>query len=130
MAKVLLVGPDAQLGEEVLQTLDAAGFPPSVALWLYEEEEGSLRGEWTLLLASPVYDKAGPREAFHQLVEALRGSGRTLGSLPIRLEGHKHPLIKALRKLFGKTASVEGMRLGGHSIGGVWVADAYVYRIR
>jgi len=39
-------------------------------------------------------------------------------------------MIKALRKMFGKARSVEGMRLGGQSIGGVWVDDAYVYRIR
>jgi hypothetical protein len=39
-------------------------------------------------------------------------------------------LIRALRKLFGKTANVDGMRLAGQTIGGVWIDDAYVYRIR
>jgi hypothetical protein len=39
------------------------------------------------------------------------------------------PFIRALRRLFGKTKSVEGMRLGGQMIGDRFVEDAYVYRI-
>ena len=39
------------------------------------------------------------------------------------------PFIKALRKLFGRSKSVEGMRLGGQMIGDRFVDDAYVYRI-
>jgi hypothetical protein len=41
----------------------------------------------------------------------------------------KDPSIKALRRLFGKTKSVQGMRLGGQLIGDRFVEDAYVYRI-
>jgi hypothetical protein len=37
--------------------------------------------------------------------------------------------IKALRKLFGKSKTVEGMRLGGQMIGDRFIEDAYVYRI-
>ncbi|SPE36536.1 conserved hypothetical protein [Candidatus Sulfopaludibacter sp. SbA3] len=37
--------------------------------------------------------------------------------------------VKELRRLFGKTRSVEGMRLGGQLIGDRFVEDAYVYRI-
>lgn len=39
------------------------------------------------------------------------------------------PFIKELRRLFGKTRSVEGMRLGGQMIADRFVQDAYVYRI-
>ena len=97
----------------------------TVALWLKEEDQ------WTLVLGTPDYEKLGPQKAYVKLIEALSREGRVaLNSLPIRLEGHKNSFIKDLRKIFGKTASVEGMRLGGHSIGGTWVEDAYVYRIR
>jgi hypothetical protein len=40
------------------------------------------------------------------------------------------PFIRALRGLFSKTASVEGMRLGGQKIGDRFVESAIVYRIR
>jgi hypothetical protein len=43
---------------------------------------------------------------------------------------YKNPLVCGLRRIFGKAASLEGMRLGGQTIGGVWVDDAYVYRIQ
>jgi hypothetical protein len=53
-----------------------------------------------------------------------------LSDLPIKLESNSRPLIKALRKMFGNTASVKGMRLGLQSIGGTWIDDGYVYRIK
>jgi hypothetical protein len=39
------------------------------------------------------------------------------------------PSIRELRRIFGKTKSVEGMRLGGQVFGDRFVEDAYVYRI-
>jgi hypothetical protein len=39
------------------------------------------------------------------------------------------PFIKVLRRTFGKTKSVEGMRLGGQMIGDRFIEDAFVYRI-
>ena len=39
------------------------------------------------------------------------------------------PTIKHLRRSFGKTKNVEGMRLGGQMIGDRFTEDAYVYRI-
>ena len=125
MVKAPLVTPDEAFGEKIISTLDAADFRLTVALWLKEEDQ------WTLVLGTPDYEKLGPQKAYVKLIEALSREGRVaLNSLPVRLEGHKNPFIKDLRKIFGKTASVEGMRLGGHSIGGTWVEDAYVYRIR
>jgi hypothetical protein len=34
-----------------------------------------------------------------------------------------------LRRIFAKTKSVEGMRLGGQMIGDRFIEDAWVYRI-
>lgn len=128
MAKATLVGLDIELGEKVLGKLDDAGFPVTVAVWVSSEEFGG----WTLVLGSPVYDKAGPQKAYLQLIDALSSSSERIWAheIPIRLEGHTNALIRGLRRMFGKTASVAGMRLGSHSIGDVWIDDAYVYRIR
>lgn len=127
MAKTTLVGPDLALAEEILGTLDAAKFPITVALWLLQKE----RDEWKLVIATPLYDQLGAQKAYLQLIKTLSSDGPVaLSDLPIRLESNHRPLIKALRKLFGKAASVQGMRLGLQSIGGVWIDDAYVYRIK
>jgi hypothetical protein len=115
----------AAFGEEMIARLESAGFPLSVALWLKEDDE------WTLLLGSPEYDRLGPHGAYLRLIRALYGTGPApLNSLPLTLEGHRNPLIKALRSMFRKTKPVQGMRLGGQNIGGTWVEDAYVYRIK
>lgn len=127
MAKGALVAPDIQFGQEVLQALDRAKFQAPVVLWLFTEE----RGDWRLIIASPLYDRVGPLESYHRLHRTLSNSSFDLvRQLPITMQGTRSSFVRALRQRFGKTASTEGMRLGGQSIGGVWIDDAYVYRIR
>ena len=125
MVEAPLVVPDVEFGKKILRALDAAGFPLTVAAWLKEGDD------WTLVLATPLYEEIGVKEAYRHLLAALSTEGPIyLAGLPLRLEGLQKPLVKALRKTFGKTASVEGLRLGGHNIGGTWVGDGYVYRIK
>lgn len=125
MVKEPLVTPDAAFGEQILRVLDEEGLPITVALWVKMDDE------WKLVLGSPIYDEFGQKEAYLRLIGALSREGPVaMSGLPLRLEGHKDPFIRDLRRLFRKTASVEGMRLGGHTIGGKWIEDAYVYRIR
>jgi hypothetical protein len=125
MVEAPLVVPDVEFGKRILRALDEAGFPLTVAMWLKQDDD------WTLVIATPLYERIGVKEAYRRLLAALSTEGPiVLAALPVRLEGHRSPFIKALRKTFGKTASVEGMRLGGHTIGGTWVGDGYVYRIK
>jgi hypothetical protein len=127
MVKTTLVGPELALGEDILRVLDAEQFPVTVALWLLQKE----RGDWTLVASTPLYEQLGAQKACLRLIKSLSPVyPDAIDDLPIRLESNRRPLIKALRKLFPKTASVNGMRLGLQSIGGVWIDDAYVYRIR
>lgn len=125
MVEAPLVIPDVAFGRTILQTLDEAGFPTSVAMWLKEDDK------WNLVLGTPLYEELGPKDAYLRLIKALSREGPVaVSSLPLRLQGHSNSLIKGLRKRFGKTASVQGMRLGGHTVGGEWIEDAYVYRIK
>ena len=83
------------------------------------------------MLASPAYDKLGSREAYLRALQALSDVDRNLVTQPpLTLVGNRHSLIRGLRQVFGKAATVEGMRLGGQAVGGVWIDEAYVYRIR
>ena len=125
---MILVGPDVAWGSDVIQTLDQSNFPITVALWLLRKERHE---DWELVIATPLYDKLGAQKAYLRLIEVLAREGPVaLSDVPIRLESNARPFIKALRKTFGKTAAVEGMRLGLQSVGGAWVDDAYVYRIK
>ena len=128
MAKTILVGPDLAWGEEILRALDQAKFPITAALWVLRKERSD---DWELIVATPLYDKLGAQPAYLRLIEVLSANGPVaLSDLPIKLESSTRPLIKALRKTFGNTASVKGMRLGLQSIGGTWIDDGYVYRIK
>jgi hypothetical protein len=128
MVKTTLVGPDLPLGREILRILDKAKFPVTAALWLLEKSRSE---DWDLVVATPVYDRLGPRDAYKQLLQALSSEGPvSLVDLPIRLEGIRKPMIRDLRKTSGKAGSVEGERLRLRSLGGTWIDDGYVYRIK
>ena len=127
MAKKILVDADLKLGEQILARLDSEKFPVSVAIWILTEQDG----EWKLVIGTPLYEKAGPLEAYGKLIAALRKNDPESRDFDdVRLMSNREPFIRELRRLFGKTASVKGMRLGGHHIGGVWLDDAIVYRIK
>jgi len=81
-------------------------------------------------LATPLYDKLGQRGAYRKLIDTLWTSDQDWANSPIQLQSIRSPLIRELRRIFRKAASVAGMRLGGQMIGGVWVDEAYVYRIQ
>jgi hypothetical protein len=125
MAKETLLNSDVAFGERVLKALDTAGFPVPVALWLRKGDDETMK----LLLASPLYDKLGIREAYLKLLGALSGE-KDRSRFSFRLTGTRDPLIRDLRKVYGKTSDADGMRLRSATLGGVWIDEGYVYRIR
>ena len=126
MAKKALLDADVKLGEKILASLDAAKFPISVAVWILTEEEG-----WQLVVGTPLYDREGAGVAYRHLIAALRKDDRESRDFDdVRLMENRNPFIRELRQLFGKTASVKGMRLGGHRIGGISLDDGVVYRVK
>jgi hypothetical protein len=97
-------------------------FPFSGMLWL-------LDSEWHLLIASPVVQELGPRDAYRKLSEVVHLAPNDQPRLwRVQLISPKNFLYEELRKLFAKKAdSIEGTRLGGSQIGGTYVEDAYLY---
>lgn len=118
---------DIEFGQQLWQALrDNKTFPVQGAFWLLESEKG-----WRLLLATPRVDAVGPRKAYEELGTITRGviPGATQRSL-IELISPSLPLYQALRRVFGKTASVEGARLGNTQVEGMYLDEAYLYEIR
>lgn len=127
MDQATLVGLDIETGRRILRHLDEASFKVSAAFWLLSPE----RQDWRLWVATPVVDKVGKRDAYLRLGDILRDAEPELLVHPVvQLVSPKDKLIRGLRRIFGKTASVEGMRLGSNFIDGIFIEDAYVYRIR
>lgn len=108
--------------------LDAAKFPVSAALWALSEDD---LGGWQFVVGTPLYEKLGTRGAYGKLIAAVRVDDPVSMLFDdVRLMGNRTPFIRELRHLFGKTKSVKGMRLGRQSIGGIYIEDALVYRIK
>lgn len=119
---------DAEFGRKLWRRLRASKtLPAKGALWLFQAEPN----EWRLLIASPRVDEVGPRMAYRELSEVTQKMGADSEQLSrITLISPRVPLYQALRSVFGKTASVEGARLGNTQVGGMYIDDAYLYEIR
>ena len=125
MAATALVGLELEAGSRVVTVLEVAGIALKVALWMStpEFEEGRI------VIASSSLDQSNPLRAYETVAEILHGKF-THAAPPILILRMRDPFVQKLRQLFGHTASVEGMRLGGQTIGNRFVLDAYVYRIK
>ena len=123
MAKKALLDADVKLGEKILEALDAAKFPISVAVWILTEEDG-----WELAVGTPLYDRGGPSEAYRSLIAALRKDDpESMDFTEVRLMGNRHPFIRELRRRYSKAKP--GKRISDY-IGGIRLDDGVVYRIK
>ena len=126
MDQAAMVSIDIDRGSELLHILERAKLKVNVALWVFLSEYE----DWRLLIAGPQFDTPDPRDAYGLVHESLAAAGFTPRTTPpILILPTSDPFIRKLRRLFGKTKSVEGMRLGGQMIDDRFVEDAYVYRI-
>jgi hypothetical protein len=126
MVKTALVNADLERGRQVLDALDNAGIKVSVVLWAYLSEYE----DWRLIFADPRLDAINIKKAYTLLNDAVTGAGMRIEDKPLFMVlSMSDTFIKNLRRMFGNTRSVDGMRLGGQLIGDRFVEDAYVYRI-
>ena len=127
MDKTALVATDFTVGTKLVEALDKSKLSISVALWAHLAEYEN----WRFVLSSPRLDDAGPLAAYRLVNDTLDAAGFTIESTPsLLILKMSDPFIRSLRRLFGKTKSVEGMRLGGQLIGDRFVEDGLAYRIR
>jgi hypothetical protein len=123
MAKKALLDADIKLGEKILESLDAAKFPISVAVWILTEEDG-----WELAVGTPLYEKGGLSEAYRSLIAALRKEDpESMDFDEVRLMGNRDPFIRDVRHRYPKAKA--GKRISGY-IGGIRLDDGVVYRIK
>ena len=121
-----MVSLDIDRGAELLDTLERAKLRIGVALWMYSPEYE----DWRLVVSARQFDSLDLRDAYRLLNDSLAAAGFTPAKTPpVMILPKTDPFIKELRRLFGKTKSVEGRRLGGQMIGDRFIEDGYVYRI-
>jgi hypothetical protein len=127
MDKTALVSFDIDNGQRVIDAMETAGIAPDVALWAVLPEYE----DWRLIIASKHVNRYSPDGGYGAINAAIREANIPFYSAPtIFLRDMGDPFIKALRSVFGQTASVYGMRLGGQKFGNQYLEDAFVYLIR
>ena len=124
MDQATLVNFDRDSGLKVLNALDAAQIKVAVALWMVSPDYN----EWRLVLSSPSLDQTHPLKAYEKVAETLHDHFVYMRP-PILILPTKDSFVRELRRIFGKTKDVAGMRLGGQTIGNRFISDAYVYRV-
>jgi hypothetical protein len=126
MAEKALVEIDLGRSEKVVSALEGAGIPVAAAVWAVFPEYD----DWRLVLAAKKFDSLSLRDAYLRVNRILRDAGITAGETPtIFMMKTTDPFIRALRKVFGKTKSVAGVRLGGQTWGDRFLEDAFAYKI-
>lgn len=126
MAEKALVEVDLERSEKIVFALGEAGVRVAAALWVVFPEYD----DWRLVLASRDLDTLTLGDAYLRINQILKDAGLTVWEIPtIFVMKTTDPFIRSLRKVFGKTKNVAGMRLGGQSWGGRFVDDAYAYKI-
>jgi len=119
-----LVGLDLTEGAEVVSALEDHGIHIRVALWMItpQYEDGRL------VIASEDLPQDDILKDYEKVVAILRQ--KFVRELPLfsilRLDD---PLVQDLRRRFGDSRGLRGMRLGGQIIGNRYVEDGYVYKI-
>lgn len=126
MDKAALVSIELAKGSDILRMFDEAGLNVKVALWAYLSEYE----DWRLIVASRKFDEVGTFDALGLIRKALKNGGLTVAQFPnVMILSMKDPFIKSLRRRYGKTNSVQGIRVGYQLFGDRFVEDGLVYRV-
>jgi hypothetical protein len=126
MDRSVLVDVDFKKGERVVAALEKSGLPLTAALWVHFPEYE----DWRFVVASKKLDALSLGDAYLRVNRALDDGGITVWEAPpMFVMKTTDSFVRALRKVFGKAASVAGMRLGGQTWGDRFIDDAYAYKI-
>jgi hypothetical protein len=122
-----LTAADLDFGKRITEQLKTAKFSFNGTFWLYDEAVD----DWQLTIATELVDKLGPRNTYLQLSRSISSvSGSDFQLLRIAVISPRTAVYAALRRMFGTTANVEGVRLQRAVVNGILISDAYLYQIK
>jgi hypothetical protein len=127
MDKTALVDTSIENGRRLIESLDKAEFPVDAALWLYSPDSD----DWRLTIASNLVDRLGPLQTYGRVQTVLTSlpPESRLALKDISVVSPKSPLIQAFRRAARAAPDGHEFRLRQSAINGMFVEDAYVYRV-
>jgi hypothetical protein len=126
MDKTVLVGYSIEEGKKLLRELDQSNLEVTSAFWYYVSESEQYR----LVIVTPFFEKHGPRKTYEKVQKVLRSDENLdLTLSDIYLMGPDDPLNKGLRALLNSGSELSGERITQSVVDGIYIDDAYLYRI-
>lgn len=128
MDKTALVEKDVEEGKRLIEALDNAGFQVRAVLWFYLAESD----EWRFVVASPLVERKGPKEAYAfvqtVLAQLLPPSGISLEEISV--VSPEYDLIRLLKTAIQTGPGISGIRFTRNTINNTFIEDAYIYRMQ
>lgn len=116
-------------GRLLVVAMDDKGISPKAALWYLEPEAD----RWQLLLAFRETATSGPRKLYKSVQDLLVGPESWAEALSLEdvvVLHAGHDLLQLLRvALTTGEGGVGGIRFTANTINGVYIRDAYIYRL-
>lgn len=126
MDKKTLVDNDIENGKKLLMKLDADSIPVNAAFWLLQSDSS----QWKLVIASSIYDEKGPNVAYQKVLTALNFTDIKIDLTNMSVVSSKDQLVTLLRTAISTPPSaIEGIRFSQNVINGIYMEDAYIYRL-
>jgi hypothetical protein len=122
----ILVSQRFLVGAELVRFLDEHQFDVEAAFWLLESEDA----EWRLVLATPLVDHIGPREAYERLRALLEEMPqRVIAIRDVTLTSPRDSLVRLMKVAIRTGPGVSGIRFSKNTVNGHYFHDAYIYRV-
>ena|SRR5271157_2372219 len=121
MDKTTLVDKYITDGKILIKALESGDFAVDTAMWFYSEESD----EWQLLIATPIVEENGPKEAYRQIQAILADLPSFSISLrDISVLSPSNSLISTIKSAVRHSRDII---LKGAVINGTLINDAYIY---
>lgn len=127
MDKTALEEKDIEEGKKLIAALDKQGLEIDAAMWFYSSDADG----WRLLIASPLLERKGPKEAYTLMQSVLRrlSPPPRISLKDISVVSPSHPVIKLLRMAIRTGPGISGIRFTRNVINSTLIEDAYIYRM-
>ncbi|GIK99621.1 MAG: hypothetical protein BroJett029_38300 [Alphaproteobacteria bacterium] len=132
MASALLVDRDVSDGRTLVEWLERERFPFAGAFWFYRSDVD----RWRLVIETPIVNSNGPLEAYRrisEIVDRLKQKKRDAFRLDlsqVQVVKERDYLPNLFRQALAKRGTISDMRIAGESVGGVFIDDAFIYRLK
>jgi len=115
-------------GKALIMKLDDSNVQPDAAFWFYFPDIQ----EWKLVLAEVKVGNQGPKQVYRKIQSIISKFSDELGDISlnqITLAKPDAPIVKLLRVAIRTGTGISGIRFKKNVINGVFIDDAYIYRL-